>query len=95
MKRYLGLEGMGDSTSPMILTRRLSVDVSRGGREWSLSPRGKWGWGWVAADREPPETKYVPVGLLRGDRYRVRLISFEPYLTGYFLRFVWKTFAVE
>lgn len=54
MKRYLCLEGMGDSTSPMILTRRLSVDVSRGGREWSLSHRGKWGWGWVAADREPP-----------------------------------------
>lgn len=71
MKRYLCLEGMGDSTSPMILTRRLSVDVSRGGREWSLSHRDQWGWGWVAADREQPEAKYVLVGLLRGERRMV------------------------
>lgn len=56
----------------MILTRRLSVDVSRGGGEWSLSHRGKWGWGWVATDREQPEAKYVHVGLLRGDRRMVQ-----------------------
>lgn len=88
----LCLEGTRDSTSPMILTRWLSVDVSSRGGEWKWSHRGKWGW---VADKEQPRAKCVlvrlPVGLLRGNR-RIEQseaqVSLEPYLSGYLLRLV-------
>ena len=40
------MEGTGDSTVPVILSRCLyQLTCLGGGGEWKLSHRGKWGWG--------------------------------------------------